>query len=171
MLTPEEYYSQIKELGLDHLERHVSSPVEAKATLTKLRSLQKQLRQIKRNINLNMKAIRAEYRERASTAAAMSSTVVSLLGKRKLAGQMRADEKRRLSAERDRRLESYDRLKLMIDELLTEMDAAKVQLDNFIEEAKAEKKAQEQAANFCPQCGQAIDQSDKFCRSCGHRVN
>jgi len=124
-----------------------------------------------------MKAIRAEYRQRTSTAAATSSTIVSLLGKRKLAGQMRADEKRRLIAERDRRLTPYDTVKLQVDDLLVKTDGAKALFDDFIEIAKAELQAQKSAspeeasANFCPECGQTVmDQSDKFCRKCGHRL-
>lgn len=181
MTTTTEYRHQISELGLDRMEIRASSLAEAKASLTKVRSLQKQLRQIKRNINLDMKAIRAEYRQMTSTAAGTSSTIVGLFGKRKLAGQMRADKKRRLNAERDRKLAPYDTLKLTIDDLLTQMDDAKAQLQNFIEEAKAEEPAQKQASearkaasrggvstSFCPQCGHATDESDKFCRGCGH---
>lgn len=183
MTAPKEYRRQISELGLDHMEILVSSLAESKAALTKVRSLQKQLRQIKRNINLDMKAIRAEYRQRVSTAAAGSSAILSLFGKRKLAGQMRAGEKRRLNAERDRKLAPYEDLKLTIDDLLVQMDAAKVRLGNLIEEAKAEEQAQKQASRvrkttsregastkFCPQCGQAVDQSDGFCRECGYRL-
>ena len=181
MTTPKEYRRQLSELGLDHMEIFVSSLAEAKAALAKVRSLQKQLRQIKRNINLDMKAIRAEYRRRASTAAAGSSAIASLFGKRKLAGQMRADEKRRLNAERDRKLSPYEDLKLTIDNLLVQMDAAKIRLGDLIEKAKAEKQMQKQtlmarkttsrggvSTKFCPQCGQAVDQSDRFCRKCGH---
>jgi hypothetical protein len=182
MASPEEYRRQIKELGLDRMEIRASSLAEAKAALTKVRGLQKQLRQIKRNINLDMKAIRAEYRQKSSSAGAGSSAVLTVLGKRKLAGQARADAKRRLSTERDRKLAPYANLKLMIDDLLTQMDNAKVQIEGFIEEAKAEDQAQKQAAkaqktaaregapvSFCPQCGLAVvEQSDRFCRQCGH---
>ena len=184
MTSPEEYRRQIKELGFDRMEIRASSLAEAKAALTKVRSLQKQLRQIKRNINLDMKAIRAEYRQKSSDAAAFSSAFLTGVGKRKAAGKRRADAKRRLQAERDRKLAPYDNLKLMIDDLLTQMDNAKVQIGSFTEEAKAEEQAQKRTAkarktaacegapvSFCPQCGQAVvDQSDRFCRQCGHKL-
>ena len=173
------FQERIKNIGISP-----SSLVEAKTVLAQLRDTQRQLRQIKRCINQDMKAIRVEYRQRTSTAAATSSTIVSLLGKRKLAGQMRADEKRRLIAERDRKLAPYDTVKLEIDDFLVKTDGAKALFDNFIETAKAELQAQEQilkaqksaspeeaSVNFCPQCGQTVmDQSDKFCRKCGHRL-
>ena len=173
------FQERIKNIGISP-----SSLVEAKTVLAQLRDTQRQLRQIKRCINQDMKAIRVEYRQRTSTAAATSSTIVSLLGKRKLAGQMRADEKRRLIAERDRKLAPYDTVKLQIDDFLVKTDGAKAMFDDFIEIAKAELQTQEQtlkaqettshkdtAPDFCPQCGQAmVDQSDKFCRQCGHRL-
>jgi rubrerythrin len=179
----EECARQIQSSALNFQERikHIgispSSLAEVKTILAQLRNTQRQLRQIKRCINQDMKAIRAEYRQRTSTAAATSSTIVSLLGKRKLAGQMRADEKRRLIAERDRKLAPYDTVKLQVDDLLVKTDGAKALFDDFIEIAKAELQAQKSAspeeasANFCPQCGQTVmDQSDKFCRKCGHRL-
>jgi predicted RNA-binding Zn-ribbon protein involved in translation (DUF1610 family) len=173
------FQERIKSIGMSP-----ASLAEAKTVLTQLRNIQRQLRQIKRYINQDMKAIRAEYRQRTSTAAATSSTIVGLLGKRKLAGQMRADEKRRLNAERDRKLAPYDNLKLAIDDLLVKTDGAKTLFDDFIETAKAELQVQKQTSkvqktafhedasvSFCPQCGQAVvDQSDRFCRRCGHKL-
>jgi len=190
MASTQEYWRQVEECAgqmesnlslfrerIKHIGISPSSLAEVKSILAQLRNTQKQLRQIKRRINQDMKAIRAEYRQRTSTAAATSSTIVSLLGKRKLAGQMRADEKRRLIAERDRKLAPYDTVKLQVDDLLVQTDGAKALFDDFIEIAKAELQAQKSAspeeasANFCPQCGQTVmDQSDKFCRKCGHRL-
>ena len=190
MASTQEYWRQVEECAgqmesnlslfrerIKHIGISPSSLAEVKSILAQLRNTQSQLRQIKRCINQDMKAIRAEYRQRTSTAAATSSTIVSLLGKRKLAGQMRADEKRRLIAERDRRLTPYDTVKLQVDDLLVKTDGAKALFDDFIEIAKAELQAQKSAspeeasANFCPECGQTVmDQSDKFCRKCGHRL-
>ena len=196
MTSPKEYIHQFQEctrqiessaLTLQECIKRGISPsslAEAKTVLAQLRNTQKQLRQIKRCINQDMKAIRAEYRQRTSTAAATSSAIVSLLGERKLAGQMRADEKRRLNAERDRKLAPYDNLKLAIDDLLVKTDGAKALFDDFIEIAKADLQAQKQtpkaqetvpredaSLNFCPHCGQTVvDQSDRFCRQCGHKL-
>lgn len=182
MASPSEYRDQISSLGLNHLSETISNSTEAKATLRCITALQKEIRQIKRNINLDMKMIRAEYRERSSNAAATSSAVFSLLGKRKVAGQLRADEKRRLSQERDNILRPYEGVKLTIDDLLVQMDGVKGRLKSYIEQAKAEAQAQKaeiakQKANksrisnakFCPDCGLKISRSAKFCSECGHR--
>ncbi len=177
MASAQEYRRQIKNLGLERLEIQASSSTEAKEVLRKLRALQKELRQIKKNINLDMKGIRAVYQQRMSTAAATSSTVVSLFGKRKLAGQLRADEKRRLRMERDRKLQPYESIKLAIDGILTQIDNAKIKLQAFIEEVKTKEQAKKETAkpksaskNYCPQCGAQVSKSDKFCRECGHML-
>ncbi len=183
MASPDEYLRQIKELGLERMEITVSSIVEAKDTLKRIRGIQAELRQIKRKTNLDMKTIRAEYRQKMSTAALTSSAIVGLLGKRKLAGQMRADEKRRLRMQRDRTLQPYESIKLTIDDLLIQMDSAKAQLQAFIEEAKLKERSKKQAAStkrpatdisasgdVCPQCGAPIAESDRFCWNCAHRL-
>jgi len=110
--SAKQYGQQIKNLGLELMEIKVSS-----------------LSEMKRNVNLEMKTIRSAYRERMSTAASTSAGIVTLFGKRKLAGQLRADEKRRLSRERDKALRPYENVKLTIDDLLVQMDSAKTKLE------------------------------------------
>lgn len=144
------YIQQIQANVLPFQERinrvgvNTSSLNEAKIVLNQLRSIQKQLRQIKRNINLDMKTIRAEYRQKASTAASFSAAILRGAGKRKKAGQVQADAKRRLIAERDIKLAPYDRIKLQIDDLLIKMDDGKNVFEVFIDMAKAELQVQAQ---------------------------
>jgi len=183
MASPKEYRRQIKDLGLERMEITASSIAEARDALRRIRSLQKELRRIKRSINLDVRAIRTNYSQRMSTAASTSSAVATLFGKRKLAGQLRADEKRRLRMERDRALRPYESIKLAIDDLLVQMDSAKARLQAFIEEAKTQAQTEKRAAGvkkttrdtdpltgFCPQCGTPVAESDKFCRSCGNQL-
>lgn len=196
MADPREYKRQVRECikqiqasvspfqqRIERIGVSSSSLAEARAVLSQLRNIQKQLRQIKRNINLDMKAIRAEYSQKSSTAASMRSAFLRGAGKRGKAGQVRADAKRRLAAERDHKLAPYESLKLQIDDLLTKMDSGKAMVETFVDTAKTELQAQERAsrdqsttsreeasAKFCSQCGQPVDQSDTFCRECGHRL-
>jgi len=181
MTSPKEYQHQIKSLGLEDLKIRVTTVAEAKEAQRQIRDLQRKLRQIKKSINIDMKAIRVEYNQRISTAASTSSALVSLFGKRKLAGQLRADEKRRLRMERDRALQPYDALKLQIDNLLAQLDSVKYNLQIFIEDAKTktqvkrqthQKKKGESSADsvFCPQCGALVAKADKFCRNCGNKL-
>ena len=173
MALPDEYMSQISELGLREdmvIEAHTVP--EAKSALREIRNLQRQLRQTKRNVNLDMKAIRAHYRQRMSTAASTSSAFVGILGKRKLAGQLRADEKRRLRMERERKLTPYDQVKYVIDDLLTQLEGAKGQLQQYIEQVRAEHEPEEQAPQpLCQQCGGPTADSDAFCRWCGQKLS
>jgi rRNA maturation endonuclease Nob1 len=167
-MSAEDYRQEIAELGFDRMTIEVSSVTEAKQALAKVRAAQKELRQIKRNINMDMKIIRADYSERMATAGAGTSTLMGLFGQRRAAGQLRADAKRRLRAERDATLAPYDEVKLMIDDLLVQMDSAKLQLTGFIEDLKAEEQAKKPTtASFCPECGQRVAKTDKFCRACG----
>lgn len=178
MTSSQEYQQQILESSLARIDIEVASIAEAREALRQIRGEQKELQQLKRLINLDMKTIRAEYAERLSTAAAGASTIVALLGKRKLASQLRAEEKRRLRMERDRTLHPYTTQKLAIDGMLVRMDAAKDDLQDFIEEMKAQHKAKPSpvkkisniGARFCPQCGTAVDEHDKFCRQCGEKL-
>jgi rubrerythrin len=161
----------------------MSSLAEAKATLTALRTVQKQLHQIKRNVDLDMKTIRAQYRQKSTTSGTMPAAFLRGFGKRKLAGQLRADVKRALVAECYQVLAPYDALKLQIDELLVKTDGAKALLDNFIEMARVELQTQERtaiawsdsprvaaSAKFCTQCGQPVSGTKRFCSSCGHAL-
>jgi hypothetical protein len=181
MASPEDYRQQVSDLGLDHMQIGASSLAEGKDALANVRRLQKELRQIKRNINLEMKTIRAQYKPKIAEAGTTGWTGLLAMGRG--GGRLRASEKRRVRAERDSRLAPYDQVKLTIDDLLVQMDGAKLQLQDFIEEAKAEETAEKQATKgrapaekaavakrFCPQCGKPVDVGDVFCRCCGHML-
>lgn len=172
MASAEEYLEEVtNQMGLADMTIRASSLTEAKAGLGNVRGLQKQLRQVKRKINLDMKTIRADYRQRMSQPAAASSSLATIFGKRKLAGQLRADAKRGLRAERDRKLAPYDEVKLMIDDLLVQLEAGKAQLQDYVEQAKAQQQSEEQAPEpVCRRCGGSTASSDAFCRWCGHRL-
>lgn len=61
MTSAKEYLVRIRDLGLD-LRIEVSTEAAAKSALKHCRSLQKKLRLIKKEVNLEMKVIRADYR-------------------------------------------------------------------------------------------------------------
>ncbi len=141
MKSASDYKRDLDRLGLTRLEIEVSFIPEAREALKQVRNAQKQLRQIKREINLDLKAIRAEYKQRSANAASGSSAALTIMGKRKLAGQVRADAKRQQRQERDSIIQPYDNLKFTIDDLLLQMDVAKGKIQKFIEDAKAEEQA------------------------------
>jgi hypothetical protein len=145
MKSPQQYFNEIKENGLAHMEISASSIPEARKAHKEVIAAQKQLRKIKREINTDMKAIRDHYRQQSANAASGSSAVLEIMGKRKTAGKVRAEAKRQLRRDRDRKLEPYDNVKQTIDDLLMQMDSVKIKIRNFIEDVKAEKEALEQS--------------------------
>ena len=98
--------------------------------------MQKGVRQIKKEINLEIKSIRAAYRQKSSTAGEGSALVFSLLGKKGVGRSLRADAKRNVARERDGVIAQYENLKLDIDNMLIKMDRLKIQLEEYIQNAK-----------------------------------
>jgi len=131
MADPEYYLNRVKAL---EFSVSASSVDEAKRVKKQVTQTQKQLRQLKKEINLDMKNIRAHFKERTASAGSTSSGLLSIFGKRKTAGTMRAHAKRGVAKERDNALQPYERLKLHIDNLLLKADAAKDTLDDYIQE-------------------------------------
>jgi hypothetical protein len=163
-----DYVQEIKALDM---AISCESIAEAKSAKRKIISVEKKLRLIKRNINQDMKAVRAEYRDRIGSAGqGVGNALLQLTAGKRTAGKFRAEEKRRLRGERDRKLQPYQQVKLMIDDFMTQTADAKRRLDDFIAEAKAEEEASEGNGKFCPQCGHSVDVDDKFCRECGQKL-
>ncbi|MCA9279886.1 MAG: hypothetical protein H6815_05500 [Phycisphaeraceae bacterium] len=120
--------------GLLEFEMTAKSVAKAKLLRKKIVNQQKRLRQVKRQINLEMTEIRANYRAKTGAAGSGGSFLLSLLGSRREAGKWRADAKRSLQKERDKKLKPYDQVKLMIDDMLVQLDGAKLQTDQYIDE-------------------------------------
>lgn len=115
-------------------ELTISTVADAKAMLKELSASQKGLRQLKKEITLDIKTIRAGYADKMAGAGSAASGVFTLFGQRKTAGSIRADAKRRLKSEQDRQIAPYEQVKLMIDNMINQMDRAKIQLQNYIAE-------------------------------------
>ncbi len=174
-MSIESHVRKIDDLRLAQFESFsVSSISEAKQALAKIRDIQKQLRQIKREINVDMKAIRVAFAEKKSTAGSGGSAVLAVFGKRKLAGSYRAGAKRQLNKERDQMLAPYESLKLAIDKAIIDFDQMKMQLSTYLEEAKRDIQpvfAIKPSQTVCPKCGNPIENDDRFCRKCGNELS
>jgi hypothetical protein len=115
--------------GRLRLEISTGDPKEAKAISSRLVQQQKQLRQIKKEIALDMKAIRVHYKaEAASVEASLFTTIFG--GSRNNA----ANKRRAVNAQRDRTLYPYEAAKNTIDDLLTQMDGAKLKIKEWLSE-------------------------------------
>ena len=98
---------------------------------------QKQLRQVKRDINADIKTIRDHYKTLSDNAQPSGGSILmGLFGKK---GGMRssvADQRRKLRYERDDMLAPYDGAKQTIDDIITQMDFAKLNIKEWIDENK-----------------------------------
>jgi hypothetical protein len=133
MATAKDYAQQVDRIAKS-LPKKVEGAAHAKAVIAQIRMAQKELRQVKSTINLEIKAIRNAYKQQkpGSTGAG----ILRIFGKRKLAGQLSADAKRQASAERDKQIAPYERVKLLIDDVLAQLDGHKIRLDQLIIEEK-----------------------------------
>ncbi len=132
----QEYENRIKRLGLVR-QYSITSIAEARSARADLVQMQKELRLIKREIDADIKAIRAQFTQRMVSAAQTTSGILSVFGRKGMAGSIRADEKRRLKQEQDRILQPYLVLKLAIDSQILEYDKTKAQIDGMIAAAKS----------------------------------
>ena len=169
MPSAKDYENQIHSLVAGDLG--ASNVEEAKACITRIRTIQRDLRQIKKAINLEIKGIRAEYRDRIANAGSGTAAVFSLFGKRGAAGSIRADAKRAMAAERDAAIEPYETEKFRIDDVLNQLDAAKIQFNDFIRDNKPEQSPGSASGRFCTNCGAKAAKSHKFCAQCGSIID
>lgn len=138
-MSAKEYRKRLEELGLlrkGGVELSASSVPEAKQALLHIKQLQLELRNIKRELSLEMKVIRQQYQQQMPSAGSGASSVLTLFGKRKAAGSIRADAKRHVAADRDRALSDYEAVKQTVDGLLVQMESAKLSFQQFIEQHK-----------------------------------
>jgi hypothetical protein len=168
MRSPSEYEEMIMAF---EMETQINTAEEAKATLKMVRGNQKELRHIKKLINLDMKEIRANYAQEIESAGSGGSAVFSIFGNKRTASSYRASAKRGKRADRDGELDPYTILKVLIDDILLKMEHAKIQIQQFIEEEKLGKEQETIPLPLsCASCGTAISKDDKFCRECGEKV-
>lgn len=139
-MEPRDYIRKINALGIGKLkESKVRNRSDAQNLLKEIRNMQKGVRQIKKEMNLEIKTIRQEYRGKLSTAGSGSAFVMGLLGKKGAARSIRASAKRGVAQERDQRIAPYEELKVKIDGMLVQMDRLKLQLEQYIQKENMKK--------------------------------
>lgn len=139
MPQAKDYRKRLQDLGLldkKGVELKASSVVEAKSALADIKRLQLELRSIKRELNLDIKSIRAEYQQQMPYAGGAVSAWLTLFGKRKAAGSARAAAKRQVSSQRDSELRDYEAVKQTVDDLLVQLERSKIAFQQYIEQNK-----------------------------------
>lgn len=115
----------------------VSSVDEAKLQRKKILQQQKQLIQIKREINQDIKYIRNLFKEASDNAQPSGlSSFASLFGLKEYAKSDVAQQRRELRQTRESVLKPFNQAKLTINDVLIQLEAAKRSIQIYIEENK-----------------------------------
>ncbi|MGE0133300.1 MAG: hypothetical protein AB7U82_34920 [Blastocatellales bacterium] len=136
MATPQEYVDRLNELfgarGGVHFEWN--NVFEARQNLTALKLIQQQLRTIKKEIGLEMTAIRDVARqERVKIGSGIMSGLAGGLFGRGNVNRINAARKRDLTIRQEALLEPFKSIKAQMDSILIELDHLKVELQAYIE--------------------------------------
>jgi hypothetical protein len=116
----------------------IESIEDAKLHLKRIRLSQKQLRQIKKEVNHSIKVIRSSFTAQKAEVGKptfKSGFLGGLIGKKKL-GKMNALQKENLRRQQNAALSPYEHVVLLIDQSLLILDDLKLQLDNWLLENK-----------------------------------
>ena len=104
---------------------------EARLALKNLRFIQKQLRQVIKSVNQDMRLIRAKYKAERESISDSGTLTGLFLGKR-FAGRERQRKKTGLAQLQKNELIPYENVKNTIDQILLQIEGAKLEMENFI---------------------------------------
>ena len=110
-------------LTLDH-------PKSVKLQIKNINLIQKQLRAIKKEVNLGIKEINQQATQTSPDS--IISLGLDLLGKRKFAGQIRQSTRRAIQSEKISLRQPYMDVKDDIDQVLLEGDKLKLQAEQYL---------------------------------------
>ena len=140
----DDYKARVEEIlgaefanGEINLSLAADSVGEAKNLHKRLVLQQKQLRQVKREINNDMKHIRALHKQASANAQPSGgSLIMGLFGKKGYQRSDVAEQRKQLRKARDNALYPYTELKQTIDDILVQMDYGKLTIKEWLEEQK-----------------------------------
>jgi len=115
--SPEFYYNKLGEMYLDENELDISSDFEARATLVKLKKLEKDLLKLKREISTDMRTIRNMY---------LDESIIErpkILGLFSIGKKLSKTQKRKkLLFERAKALKPYEEVIEIIEDYILQID-------------------------------------------------
>ncbi len=114
----------------NQLKLTLDNPSSVKLQIKEINLIQKQLRAIKKEVNLEIKQINQTASQ--STPDSVISVGLDLFGKRKLAGQLRQSTRRAIQSEKINLRQPYINLKDYIDMVILEGDKLKLQAEQFL---------------------------------------
>lgn len=108
----------------------LDNPKSVKLQVKNISLIQKQLRAIKKEVNLAIREINQEATQ--TTPDSIISIGLDLFGKRKLAGQLRQSTRRAIQSEKISLRQPYMDTKDYIDQVLLEGDKLKLQAEKYL---------------------------------------
>jgi hypothetical protein len=110
------------------------TPAEAKAQLNKIHLMQKELRLVKKDISITMKAIRSTFvAKKTEVGKGFGAGVMTGLFGKKAAGRSNAIEKENLRRRQVAELSPYEAVARTIDDVLVQLDKAKIQIETSLD--------------------------------------
>ena len=129
----------------EKLSLTLDTPESVKQQIKQITLAQKQLRAVKKKLSATIRSINQQAAQ--SSADSLGSIVFDIVGKRKVAGSLRADKRRAVQRSKQKDREPYLDLKAVIDELILEGDRLKILADEYLldpEGVKARLQAEEE---------------------------
>lgn len=108
----------------------LDNPKSVKLQVKNISLIQKQLRAIKKEVNLAVKLINQEATQ--TTPDSIVSVGLDLFGNRKLAGQLRQSTRRAIQSEKISLRQPYMDVKDYIDQVILEGDKLKLQAEQYL---------------------------------------
>ncbi len=167
MTSPHEYHDQVENIGINGQELSAKNIPEARKALTLCYKYKKELVQIKKSINNEIKLIKESYKEPIANAGSKTSVLFSLFVKKNVESSMRNEAKNDLRKERELVIATYLPVKNYIDDFINQIEAGKSQLNDFIIELEEERKDN---GDYCSSCGAKAPKTHQFCSKCGQKL-
>lgn len=134
MATPQEYDRRIAEALKGNTEFKVSTTAEGKLLLKQIVQVQKELRQIKKEIGLTIKDLRGQYADQKADVGkpGFGKGVMQGLFGKKAVGGMNASQKDKIRQAQTKQLGPYEELQRKVDRFVLEYDSHKLKIEGWI---------------------------------------
>ncbi len=137
MSTPQEYFQRVGQIvgddisdGEVNLHLDWKNYSEAQALLTRIRTIQKEMRLLKKEVNATISVIKSEFATaRTSVGTSFGEGLAAGLFGRRTMGRVNAARRDDLRRNQIAAVEPYDRVKRIIDQILHQLDTCKGRIE------------------------------------------
>ena len=133
-MSVQDYAHRVDELLKGNARFRVESVDDAKLSIKRITQMQKELRQVKKEIGLTLKSLRAQYSDQKAGVGKPGfgqGFMQGIFGK-KTVGRANAVKRDTIRQNQQNQLAPYEQLQHRIDNILVECDANKLKLEQYI---------------------------------------